>query len=129
MVFCEGAGVAVPAQLRHARERGDHVADGKCRGHCASIALSRDKPQIGHNIAKSQTFRPEIVHSEELNCFFVDVAGFMDTNGKFFDLLNSFVIKYLFLNAKSVKFITTFTFEEISHCRGSAIRDMVEQLQ
>ena len=64
-------------------------------------------------MANSCTFRPEIVFSKEDNTFFIDVAGYMDSHGEFFDLLNSFIIKYLFENAKSVKFICPFTYEEI----------------
>ena len=60
-----------------------------------------------------------------MNCYFIDVAGYMDAHGEFFDLLNSFVIKYLFENAKSVKFLCPFTFEEISLARGKAVRDLL----
>ena len=72
---------------------------------------------IGHG-ATSQTFRPEIAYSDELGCFLLDIAGFTDTNGEFFDLLNSFVIKYIFLHAKSVRFLLPFTFGEIGQNRG-----------
>lgn len=76
----------------------------------------------------SQTFRPEIVYSDELECFFMDVAGFSDTNGEFFDLLNSFVIRYIFLHAKSVRFLLPFTFGELELNRGQAIKDMITQM-
>ena len=77
-------------------------------------------------MANSQTFRPEIVYSAEMECYFIDVAGYMDAHGEYFDLLNSFVIKYLFENAKSVKFLCPFTFEEIGLGRGKAVRDLLD---
>ena len=52
--------------------------------------------QIGHSLGKSCTFCPEIIYFQEHNSFYIDVAGFMDCGGEFFDLLNSFIIKYLF---------------------------------
>ena len=77
-------------------------------------------------MANSLTFRPEIVYSAEMECYFIDVAGYMDAYDKFFDLLYSFVIKYLFENAKSVKFLCPITFDEISLSGGKAIRDLLE---
>ena len=85
--------------------------------------------KIGHSVSKSQTFRPELIYSEEMKCYFIDVAGYMDTHGPFFDILSSFVIKYIFENAKTVKFICPFTFDEIGMERGKVIRELLTQLQ
>lgn len=68
---------------------------------------------IGHKLGNSHTFEPEVVYSQEQKCFFIDVAGFMDAHGQFIDLINSFIIKYLFVNAKSVKFLCPITFNEL----------------
>lgn len=53
----------------------------------------------------------------------------MDVGGDFFDLINSFIIKYLFENAKSVKFICPFTFNDIKNIRGKNIKDLLDQLK
>lgn len=79
-------------------------------------------------MAVSETFRPDVVFSEFTNSYFIDIAGFLDTNGAFFDLLNSFIIKYLFENAKSVKFLLPFTRDEISLGKGACVKGMVDQL-
>lgn len=80
-------------------------------------------------MAVSETFRPDIVYSEDMQCYFIDIAGYLDTNGPFFDLLNSFIIKYLFENARNVKFILPFTHDEIYMTKGICLKGLVDQLQ
>ena len=58
----------------------------------------------------------------------IDIAGFEDTFGPFFDVLNGFVLKYLFEHASKVKFLCTITFDQIDQNRGKAIRDLFIQL-
>ena len=60
---------------------------------------------------------------------FIDVAGYLDAHGYFFDLLNSFIIKYIFQNAKSVKFLLPFTYDEINLMRGVTLRGLMDQLK
>lgn len=74
------------------------------------------------------TFRPEVVYCKDLECFFIDLAGFMDTNGAFFDLINCLMIKFLFEHAKTVKFLLPFTVSEINEIRGKAVTDLLDQI-
>ena len=83
--------------------------------------------KIGHG-KSSMTFRPEVVYSEDLKCFLIDLAGFMDMNGPIFDLLNCFIIKYIFEHVKTVKFLLPFTLAEIDSGRGRAITELLGQL-
>jgi hypothetical protein len=46
-----------------------------------------------------------------MNVLFIDIAGFGDTGGVLIELVNSFVDKYLFMNAKSIKFLLPITLE------------------
>ena len=69
------------------------------------------------------------MYSEDQKAFFIDVAGYMDADGPFFDLLNSFIIKFLFENAKTVKFLCPLTNNEIEQVRGKSVFDLFNQLK
>lgn len=64
-----------------------------------------------------------------MKCYLVDVAGSMDTSGPFIDLVNCMVIKYIFDQASSVKFICPITIDEINESKGKGLRDLIDQLQ
>ena len=65
--------------------------------------------KIGHSSSISETFLPNIVKIEETGTVFVDPAGFSDTSGNFVDLINTFIYRYMFLQAAKVRFLQLIT--------------------
>ena len=53
---------------------------------------------------------------------YVDLAGLQDTKGDFFDIINVFVIKRLFMSAKTVKLILPITNTALFQSRGMMVR-------
>lgn len=56
---------------------------------------------------------------------FVDIAGFGDSSGEMIDLISCFTDKFLFMNAKSIRFILPMTLDQIDNTRGQKVRDLV----
>ena len=81
--------------------------------------------KIGHSASKSETFLPHFYKAENIKSMFVDLAGLDDTGGNFISLINCFISKFIFENAKSVRFLIPFTQVAIQDGRGSHIRDLL----
>lgn len=84
--------------------------------------------KIGHSPNESQTFRPEFVPNDQLKMMFIDVAGFDDTGGMLIELINNFVIKQIYNNAKSVRFLFAITHNEIVSTKGQKLREFINLL-
>lgn len=82
--------------------------------------------KIGHETARSETFRPDTVPSKDLGVVFVDIAGFSDTSGDMIELINCFVDKFIFNNAKSVRILCPMTIEQITASRGTGVTDLIK---
>lgn len=88
------------------------VRGGKTKVIKRAVIESKDPKKdfkIGHSASKSETFLPHFYKSELMNSMFVDLAGLDDTGGNFISLINCFISKFVFENAKSVRFLIPFT--------------------
>lgn len=61
---------------------------------------------------------PHFYKVDKINGMFVDLAGLDDTGGNFISLINCFISKFIFKNAKSVRFLIPFTQVAIQDGRG-----------
>ena len=71
---------------------------------------------IGHKVAGSMTFMPQIFKREgdDLNTVYVDVAGTNDTSTKLTQLVNVFVIQRIFQIARTVRFLVPMTHNSVT---------------
>ena len=60
---------------------------------------------------------------------FVDLAGLKDTSGDLIEIVNSFLSKTVFTEAKSVQFILTIPFHSLAHNRGETVRETMKVMQ
>lgn len=69
--------------------------------------------QIGHDKSKSETFLPSVAEltmpDTNQQYYFADLAGISDTGGDLIDLVNSMVAKFIFMQAKDIKFLMPIT--------------------
>ena len=91
--------------------------------------IDKKEFKIGHHASKSETFLPNFYKVEETDSMFVDLAGLDDTGGNFISLVNCFISKFIFENAKTVRFLVPFTQVAIKDGRGSHIRDLLRTIQ
>lgn len=84
--------------------------------------------KIGHSASKSETFLPHFYKIDKIGSMFVDLAGLDDTGGNFISLVNCFISKFIFENAKTVRFLVPFTQVAIQDGRGSHIRDLLRTI-
>ena len=77
--------------------------------------------KIGHSESQSETYVPNVWYDKKSGITFADVAGFNDTGGDFIEIINNFVVKYIFLKAKSVRFLIPLTVESIYQSRGQVL--------
>lgn len=75
------------------------------------------------------TFLPDFEIQKETGYVFGDLAGFFDTGGSLIDLVNSFVTKKIFQQAKHVKLILVLTAAQIEASRGQAVKDTLRVIQ
>lgn len=74
--------------------------------------------QIGHSAGVSKTFLPHFVWDPKTGSVYADIAGLHDTGGDIFNFINSFINKYIFSIAKSIRIILPFTVYQLSNARG-----------
>lgn len=82
--------------------------------------------KIGHNEADSMTFIPDIVKSKESETFFADIAGLQDPSGDLTEFVNCFVTKFIFKQAKRVRFLIPLTLSQIQEVRGKPAREQLK---
>lgn len=58
----------------------------------------------------------------------MDPAGFSDTSGDFINLVNSFMHRYMFLQAAKVRFLLLITVQSINEARGADVKKQFDQL-
>ena len=85
--------------------------------------------KIGHDASKSQTFLPEFAKlqlDQDHSFLFTDIAGVQDTSGNLVDFINCMVDKYIFMKAKSVRFIAPISYSSLTGSRGMNVREIYE---
>lgn len=90
------------------------------------LEFQSDEFKIGHNEADSMTFMPNIVKSAETDTYFSDLAGLNDTSGDLTEFVNCFVNKFIFKQAKRVRFLIPLTISQIEEVRGKPAREQLE---
>lgn len=78
--------------------------------------------KIGHSQASSETFIPHFHKDKEQNVVYADVAGLLDTGTKNMQILNSFILLYLFKIAKKVRFVMAIQYQLVTEARGQLLR-------
>lgn len=69
----------------------------------------------------------ELIHLESGKKFyFTDFAGFLDTSGDFIDIINSFIAKNIFMQARSVRFLAPITYQQMLSNRGMEVREQMQ---
>lgn len=79
--------------------------------------------KIGHSDSQSETFIPNVWFDMKSGLTFADVAGLNDTGGDFIEIINNFVIKYIFSKARSVRFLIPLTVDSIYESRGQVLSE------
>ena len=70
----------------------------------------------------SHTFLPNFQKDPESGLVFTDVAGFQDTSGELVEVINSLIIKRIFMKAESLRFVVPLTYNTIKDERGHRVR-------
>lgn len=71
------------------------------------------------------TFIPDIVKSKETDTYFADIAGLQDPSGDLTEFVNCFVTKFIFKQAKRMRFLIPLTLAQIHEVRGKPARDQL----
>lgn len=82
--------------------------------------------KIGHSSAQSETFIPNIFFDAKTGITYTDVAGLNDTSGELIEIVNNFVVKFIFKMAKQVRFIIPITHGQIKESRGSELKNQLD---
>ena len=69
------------------------------------------------------TFIPDIVKCIDNDTYFADIAGFNDPSGDLTDFVNCFVNKFIFRQAKKIRFLIPLAHSQIEDVRGKPARD------
>jgi hypothetical protein len=65
---------------------------------------------------------PNFEQDRDIGLIFTDVAGMQDTAGEFVEVINSMVIKRIFMQAKSLRFLIPISQKSITDARGNQMR-------
>lgn len=85
--------------------------------------------KIGHSQSISETFLPHFYKDKKENILYCDIAGLQDTGGQLIALVNSFVGKFIFAGAGTVRFLVPLTQSSIESSRGAQIKDVLHTMQ
>lgn len=77
---------------------------------------------IGHSKMKSCTFLPNFQQEDETGLILTDVAGLHDTSGDLIEVINSLIIKRIFMKAESLRFLVPVSYNSIKDERGNRMR-------
>lgn len=78
--------------------------------------------KIGHSAAKSETFFPNAgPDPENEDIYYVDIAGQDDNRGDLIELINGFITRTIFRQAKSVRFLITMEISNLTALRGQKV--------
>ena len=77
---------------------------------------------IGHSKMKSCTFLPNWQTEPGTGLVLTDVAGLQDTSGDLIEVINSLIIKRIFMKAESLRFIVPISYNSIKDERGNRMR-------
>lgn len=84
---------------------------------------------IGHSNSESETFVPEFVLDDSSGLVYTDTAGLNDSSGKLVELVLVLLMRRLFQQAKTVRFIVTFTHNQITTSRGAETQKLLQIVQ
>lgn len=83
--------------------------------------------KIGHSKFESETFIPKSQYDEKTGITFADVAGLNATaGGTLIEIVNNFLVNYMFKKAKRVRFVLPITSQQVTAASNQELKKQLD---